>query len=135
MNKIKKFVIGILLFIVSLLSMLVVIPWGLIETGVSLLWKKRFLKGMGALGEFFLMFATIIDVMGNVILQIPLNRILNTKKGYQFGSRFDTVSYVLGRGEYTSSLSKNGFLLCKILDKIDKDHCKKAYGDRLKNLK
>lgn len=131
-NGIWKFLLGCILFLVSCILLALLFPWGLVETLINLFYKKRFWKALGSLGELILLFAVIIDVIGNVILQTPLNRILNTEEGYKFGSRFDTISYVLGHGEVHGTLSKNGVKLCKILNFFEKDHCIKTYYNRHK---
>lgn len=127
-----KFIVGLTLLIVAVILLAILFPWGFIEMLISLFWKKRFWKGIHALGELILLLAVLVDVAGNVILQVPLNRILNTKDGYRFGSRFDTISYVLGHGLVHNTLTKHGLKLCKILDKFEKNHCAKTYYDRNK---
>lgn len=131
LNYIGKFFLGLLLLMVSILLLTILLPWGIIEMFISLFWKKRFWKGLGALGEFILLFAVIVDVTGNVVLQVPLNRICNNG-GYKFGSRFDTISYVLGHGLVHHTLTKTGVFICKVLDKIDPNHCSKTYYNRQK---
>lgn len=130
LDSIGKFFIGIILLAASLVLLVILSPWGISEMLISLFWKRRFLKGLRALGDLFLLFATVVDVMGNVVLQYPLNRIMNTKEGYRFGSRFDTISYVLGHGVVNGTLSKYGLMLCKVLDKFENDHCINAYLSR-----
>jgi len=132
LNGIWKLVLGIILFIVSFTLLAILTPWGAIETLIGLFYKKRFWKALGSLGELILLFAVILDVIGNVILSFPLNRILNTENGYKFGSRFDTISYVLGHGGIHGTLSKNGQKMCKFLNFFEKDHCVKTYNNRHK---
>lgn len=129
-NGLKKFVIGIVLFIVSIILLGLLMPWGLIEMILTLFWKRYFWKALGALGDIILLFATLVDVFGNVVLQYPMNRILRIDSGYKFGSRFDTISYALGYNLVHGTLSKYGIILCKVLDWFDKDHCIKTYYGR-----
>ena len=46
--------------------------------------------------------------------------------GYQFGNFDQTISYVLGRNQLQGSLTRFGWAVVWILDKIEKDHCIKA---------
>lgn len=133
LKSIKSFFLGLLLLVVALLLLVILSPWGIVEILISMFWKRRFWKGLNALGELVLLIATIVDVIGNVILQVPLNRIFNTPEGYKFGSRFDTISYVLGHGLVHDTLSPAGLKMCKILDKFEKDHCVIAYYSRQKD--
>ena len=86
LKNVGKFLIGLLLFITSIGLATILLPWGLVEILIQLFWKKRFWEGLGMLGELILLFATLVDVAGNVILQVPLNRVFNND-GYKFGSR------------------------------------------------
>lgn len=127
LKSIGKFLLGTFLFMVSIITIILAIPWGIIEILISLFWKRSFLKGLYAFGEIILLMATLIDVMGNVILQVPFNRILIKPDSYKFGSRFDTISYVLGNAYVYGNLTKTGSFLCSFLDMLDKDHCINAY--------
>ena len=51
---------------------------------------------------------------------------LITKDGYKFGNSNETISSTLGKNERDNTLSQIGKALVWLLDKIDKDHCKKA---------
>lgn len=65
-----------------------------------------------------------IDMSGNVLLA----PILNDFAGDEFGKKGETVSYVLGKNEHYETLKPLGVFLVKLLNLIDKDHCKKAYS-------
>ena len=67
-----------------------------------------------------------IDMTGNILLA----PILNDIAGSEFGNYGETVSYVLGKNEHNGTLKRFGKFLVKLLDLIDKDHCKKAYDIR-----
>lgn len=135
LNGVWKLTLGLILFAISIILTALLTPWGIVEEILSYFVKKRFRSGLIALGELFKLFAVIIDTFGNVVLRIPLNRILNTQHGYRFGSRFDTISYVLGHGLVHSTLSKSGYKLTKILNFFEKDHCLKVYYNRHPELK
>lgn len=128
----KSFLLGILLLIVAIALLIILTPWGIIEAIYAIFWKKKFYEGLEVFGDMILVMAVVVDIMGNVILQFPLNRILNTKEGYKFGSRFDTISYVLGHGQVHGTLTETGLKLCNILDKFDPDHCVGTYYSRNK---
>ena len=126
-KNIGKLLIGLMLLIISISLSILLFPWGLIETCIQLFWKKRFWKGLGMLGEMILLIATIVDVTGNVVMQVPLNRILIIDEAYKFGSRFDTISYVLGHALIHHNLTPMGKFICNILDKFEKNHCVRTY--------
>ena len=54
------------------------------------------------------------------------NDILITRDGYLFGDDRETISSVLGKNQITHTLTVFGKLLCKVLDSIDKNHCRKS---------
>lgn len=123
----KSFFLGLVLYIVSIVLIVLLSPWGMIETIIESS-KKKFGDALYYIGSIFLMFATMIDVFGNVIMQVPMTRILLDETSiYKFGSREDTISYVLGYNIVNGGLSKHGKTLCKVLDFFDKDHCRKTY--------
>lgn len=132
LKSIGKFLLGLALLILSLLLLVSLAPWGFVEILISLFWKRRFLKGLYALGEIILLLAVLVDVAGNVMMQVPFNRILITEDGYKFGSRFDTISYVLGHNQVHNKLTKTGLWLCNLLDKFEADHCAITYYNRNK---
>jgi hypothetical protein len=50
-----------------------------------------------------------------------------------FGGRFETISGRLYRRQVTHDCPGCRWL-CKLLDKVDRDHCRKAYfSDRIRN--
>ena len=100
--------------------------WGFIEILIELFYKSRFWKALEKLGEVILLFATIVDVTLNVICQVPLNRFFREEGGYDFGSRKDTISRVLGVNQRDNTLTNSGDWLRRFLDVIEKDHCLKS---------
>ena len=129
-NKIKSFVLGLLLLIVATVLLAPLAAWGLIELFVHLFYKRHFFKSLGVFGEFLLLIAVLVDVLGNVFGKVPFDRILITENGYKFGSRFDTISYVLGMNKLKGTLTPTGEKLCGVLDWFDPNHCIKTVERR-----
>lgn len=69
------------------------------------------------------------DRYGNYQYRSFWNATLITKKGYEFGDFRETISSVLGKNERDGTLSKLGIILTKILNKLDKDHCKNSINN------
>jgi len=131
----KKLLSSTLLLGVAILSFIPLLIWGIIEHILHTFIKKKFWKALGVFGEILLLFATIIDVFLNVILQVPMNRLLIKDNHeykieqielYKFGNRKDTISRVLGIAERDGNLTKGGDFLVRFLNLIEKDHCKKS---------
>ena len=121
----KSFLIGFVLFLISIIAFIPLAIWGIIELIIELFYKSRFWKALAKFGDIILLFATIVDVTLNVVCQVPLNRFFQ-KDGYKFGNRRDTISRCLGINERDSTLSKSGDFLCRFLNLIEKDHCLKS---------
>ena len=51
---------------------------------------------------------------------------MKTKTGYKFGVEGETISSALGKNERDGTLTKRGKQLVKLLNWLDKDHCRKA---------
>ena len=134
----KKFISSLLLLTIAVIVFIPFTIWGIIEHIVQTFYKKRFFKALGVFGEILLLFATVIDVFLNVIFQVPLNRLLvKNRKGensqfeyeitpYAFGNRKDTISRALGMNEKQATLTKTGDFICRFLNLIEKNHCKKS---------
>lgn len=110
--------IGILLFLISILLFVITVPFGFIY-GIL---HGLFGKGITGMGEFFLKIAISIDQLGNVAMQHLLNRLWIKKGGYRFGNRDETISSALGRNNKLGTLTALGRLIDAFLDRIDKDH-------------
>ena len=68
-----------------------------------------------------------IDRFGNREFRFSLNKYLITEKSPdRFGNIEETISSVLGKNQRDKTLSKFGKMICFILDKLDKEHCKKS---------
>lgn len=110
--------IGLLLFLISLILFALTVPLGFLYGIVY----KIFTKGLTGLGEFSLKIAISIDQLGNVIMQHLLNLLWIKKGGYNFGNRDETISSALGRNKVLGTLTPFGKLIDKILDLIDPNH-------------
>ena len=75
---------------------------------------------------YFKQSALNLDKYGNREFRAFFNRYFRTENGYPFGNENETISSALGKNERDGNLSKCGKVLVWILDKIDKDHCKKS---------
>jgi hypothetical protein len=74
---------------------------------------------------YFKQTALNLDKFGNREFRAFLNFSMQ-KNGYQFGNPNETISSALGKNERDNTLNKCGRILVKILDIIDKNHCKKS---------
>jgi hypothetical protein len=74
---------------------------------------------------YFKQTALNLDKFGNREFRAFLNLSMQ-KNGYQFGNPNETISSALGKNERDNTLTKCGRILVKILDIIDKNHCKKS---------
>lgn len=104
----------------------VLFPSGMIISLIHLLFSTRFSESKKRINNYFYSIAFCIDLLGNVTLQGPLNLCLIRENGYQFGRVDETISSVLGKNERDGTLTKYGKTIVKILDFIEKNHCKKA---------
>lgn len=75
---------------------------------------------------YYRTYAVGIDRFGNSTYKSLFNATLIKPEGYQFGNFEETISSVLGKNQRDNTLTKTGKILVKILDTIDKDHCKKS---------
>lgn len=73
--------------------------------------------------------AVNVDRYGNFSYRGILNATLIKKNGYQFGDFAETISSVLGKNQRDGTLTTAGKILVFILDKIDKEHCKKSINN------
>ncbi|HLT51329.1 MAG TPA: hypothetical protein VKZ93_05195 [Arenibacter sp.] len=110
--------IGILLFLISVLLFVLTVPFGFLYGLLHGLLKK----GVTGIGEFLLKIAISIDQLGNVAMQHLLNLLWIKKGGYKFGNRDETISSALGRNNKLGTLTVFGSLIDVFLDWIDKDH-------------
>jgi hypothetical protein len=74
---------------------------------------------------YFKQTALNLDKFGNREFRAFLNFSMQ-KNGYKFGNPNETISSALGKNERDNTLTKCGRILVKILNVIDKNHCKKS---------
>lgn len=111
-------IIGIFLFITSIILMLVTGPLGFVFG----IFHQLFTKGFKGVGEFALKMAVSVDQLGNVIMQHLFNLLWIKKGGYLFGNRDETISSALGKNKQLDTLTSFGKLIDKLLDTIDPNH-------------
>jgi len=79
---------------------------------------------------YFLDTAINIDRFGNREFRFSLNKYLIKKNSpFKFGNINETISSVLGKNQRDGTLSWFGNCICFILDKSDKNHCKKSINN------
>lgn len=121
---ILKFIIGIVLLALSLFLMKETFILGIISVLVANIYKRRFFEGLARIGDIFTAGAYCIDVFGCVVLQVPLNWLFLSKNSkHKFGSKYETISYVLGKNQINTTLTKVGKGLVAILNFLDPGHC------------
>lgn len=110
--------IGLLLFLISIVLFLATVPIGFIFGAVYSLYKQ----GLVGISEYLLKMAISIDQLGNVSMQHLLNVVWIKKSGYKFGNRDETISSALGRNNKLGTLSGFGEFIDGFLNLLDKDH-------------
>ncbi|MEM6892064.1 MAG: hypothetical protein AAF554_00140 [Bacteroidota bacterium] len=110
--------IGVLLFLISIVLFIFTGPLGLLYGFVQQLFKK----GLKGIGEFALELAISIDQLGNVLMQHLFNTLWIKKMGYKFGNRDETISSALGKNKQLGTLTGFGKFIDAILDFIDPNH-------------
>jgi hypothetical protein len=71
--------------------------------------------------------ALSVDQLGNVVYRDIFKMLFITKYSeFDFGNADHTISYVIAANKRDGTLTILGYLLGWILDKLDKDHLKKA---------
>lgn len=103
---------GIVLFIIAYLLFLPITIFNALNVK-----KKGYFKDT----------AINIDRFGNREFRFSLNKYLILEKSPdRFGNIEETISSVLGKNQLSNNLTKFGKVICKILDTIEKEHCKKS---------
>ena len=75
---------------------------------------------------YFKQSALNLDKYGNREFRAFFNTFFRTENGYLFGNERETISSALGKNERDGTLSKFGKVMVFILNKLDKNHCKKS---------
>jgi ADP-ribose pyrophosphatase YjhB (NUDIX family) len=110
--------IGVVLFLISIILLVLTGPLGLIYG----FFYALFTGGIKGIGEFLLKIAISVDQLGNVMMQHLLNVLWVKKGGYKFGNRDETISSALGRNKNLCTLTVFGNWIDQLLDTIDPDH-------------
>ena len=64
-----------------------------------------------------------IDIWANREFRALWNARLIIPGGYKFGIEAETISSALGKNELMGTLTKEGKILVKILNRLEKNHC------------
>ena len=91
--------------------------------------KKKFT--WKRLNGYFREEAVAIDRFGNYQYRSLFNALFVAKNGYKHGNINETISSALGKNEYFGTLTKTGKALVKILNFIDKNHCKESINENV----
>lgn len=123
---------GILLYIIATILWIIITPinWVIVS----------FKHGLS--NDYFKETAIDIDKFGNRNFRTFLNAtMVKTKKEfwdseriiettpYKFGNVNETISSALGKNQRDGTLSRFGKFICFVLDKLDKNHCKKSINE------
>lgn len=119
MKKLLIFFTPFILFIISFILSLILMPTSFIYTIL------RSIKH-GGLNKYFYDCAFSIDQSGNVICQHLLNDLMVKPDGERHGDPDKTISHVTGKNKLKNKQYKIGKFIANILNKIDKDHVEKA---------
>lgn len=80
---------------------------------------------------YFKSTAISIDIFANVEFRTLWNLVFVKQMGYKFGLQGETISSALGKNQRDKTLTKFGRIICKILDFLDKNHCKKSIRNNI----
>lgn len=123
---ILKIIGAILLIALALLLFVIVTPFAFIWKLIVSIKRKKIDIGIA---HYFVEIAASFDQLGNAVFGGFFNWLCISKgiiEYYHFGDKDETISEVLGWNEHLATLSDFGRALVWILNKVDKDHCKKA---------
>ena len=118
--------VNFILVILAKVLYLVVEPINFIYV---ILIKKKFT--WKRLDGYFRNEALAIDRFGNSQYRSLFNTWFIKENGYKHGNINETISSVLGKNQRDETLTKLGKLLVKILDTIDKNHCKESINENV----
>lgn len=91
----------------------------------------RWISGFKQLNNWFYKMALSLDQFGNVCNRETLKILLSKKDGHPFGDEDDTVSYVIGRNKYKRKLTVFGWMLERILNLCERNHCEIAIQKKI----
>jgi hypothetical protein len=117
---------GFILYILSRLLSAVVITLGILYGLIRCFWGHQIGVALKSVNQKFMIMATSIDKYGNVACKELFNDVLIKPHSLNpFGYIEQTISIVLGHNQIFGTLSRTGKAVVWLLDKIEKDHCKK----------
>lgn len=119
---------GIILYIVSLIISVILLPVGFIYMIFKMIYKRKFFQeGLPAINQKFKKLATAVDIYGNVACSELFNDILIKKESVdRFGNYGETISSVIGKNKLTNTLTNTGKILDAVLDFFDPNHSIKS---------
>lgn len=119
---------GIILYIVSLIISVILLPIGFIYMIFKMIYKRKFFQeGLPAINQKFKKLATAVDIYGNVACSELFNDILIKKESVdRFGNYGETISSVIGKNKLTNTLTNTGKILDAVLDFFDPNHSIKS---------
>ena len=112
---------GILLYIIATILWVILTPINWVIVTIK----------YGLSNSYFLETATDIDKFGNRNFRTFLNATMRVRNGYNFGNVNETISSALGKNQRDKTLSWFGKFIAFVLDKIDKEHCKKSINENV----
>ena len=128
-----KLLKSLVLLVVAIALAVVLLPLGMLWTlgGITVRflfphWKSAGEKGLWYLSSIIRSIAVGIDQIGNSVCRDLFNRCLIKKSWYSFGKVQETISSVLGKNQEAWSLTRVGCAVVGVLNRLDKDHCKKS---------
>jgi len=121
LNPLKRFWVGLLLWIVSIILKYFAFGIGLIFEPIYYLITFKWKSGIGQIGTWFFNMALSNDQGGNVQNSNVFNFLFtkNREKGEKYGNPDDTISYILARNHYKNNLTASGRFVGRLLNKID----------------
>jgi len=123
MKNIVKILKSILILAICFLFfryiIIILILWGLIEVIIYSIYKKNYTKLCDFICNFVLTILTSIDILLNIILQVPANRLLlTTQDKKSFGDPKKRFSETLKLNFVYNTLKPRGKILYNICKKI-----------------
>lgn len=117
---------GFLLSLIAFELLIVVVPLGLLYGWIT---------NANESNKKYLYIAIQIDIAINTSCKELLNDIFITQRIHEFGSPYETVSYVLGKNKELNNLTGIGKFIVKGLHFIDPFHVEKAIRLEVPNVK
>ena len=115
---------GFILYLISLIISVILLPVGLVYMIFRYIYKRRFFaEGIPGINKKFKKLATAVDIYGNIACSELFNDTLIKKEAvHKFGKYNETISSVIGKNKLKGTLTKTGVLLDEILDYFDPNH-------------